>query len=114
MVYYSERMWIKVSNGGTSLVVQWLGICLGMQGRQVGSLGTQDPTYLRAATEPVCSRAWHCNEGLARPNKILKTKISKGGRGAEVRVHESLHTSSQMLSPSGVVTNVLTSPSKDM
>ena len=43
-VYCSQRVWIKVSKGGTSLVVQWSGIRLGMQGRQVGSLGTQDPT----------------------------------------------------------------------
>ena len=36
-----------------SLVAQWLGICLPMQGTQVRALVWEDPTY-RGATKPVC------------------------------------------------------------
>ena len=37
----------------TSLVVQWLRICLPMQGTQVQTLVQEDPTC-RGATKPVC------------------------------------------------------------
>ena len=37
----------------TSLVAQWLRICLPMQGTQVRSLVQEDPTC-RGATKPVC------------------------------------------------------------
>ena len=60
------------------------------------------------------SRAKHCNEGLTQPNKYSKTKVSKVGEGAEVRVQESLHTSPQIPFLSGVLMNTLTSPAKDV
>jgi len=42
---------------GTSLVVQWLGVCLPMQGTQVQSLVWEDSTY-HGATKPVCHNCW--------------------------------------------------------
>ena len=42
---------LKCSEKGTSLVVQWLRICLPMQGTQVRSLVREDPTCHRA-TKP--------------------------------------------------------------
>ena len=39
--------------GGTSLVAQWLGIRLPMEGTRVQSLVREDPTC-RRATKPVC------------------------------------------------------------
>ena len=38
----------RKQNGGTSLMVQWLRICLAMQGIRVQSLVGEDPTYFRA------------------------------------------------------------------
>ena len=38
---------------GTSLVAQWLRICLPMQGTQVRALVLEDPTHCRV-TKPVC------------------------------------------------------------
>ena len=38
---------------GTSLVVQWFGIRLPMQGTQVRALVREDPTF-RGATKPMC------------------------------------------------------------
>ena len=43
----------KKNSSGTSLVAQWLGICLSMQGTQVRSLVWEDPTC-RGAAKPVC------------------------------------------------------------
>ena len=40
------------TNGGASLVVQWLRICLPMQGTRVQALVWEDPTC-RGATRPV-------------------------------------------------------------
>ena len=42
----------KRSNTGTSLVVQWLRICLPRQGTRVRALVREDPTC-RGATKPV-------------------------------------------------------------
>ena len=44
---------------GASLVVQWLRICLPMQGTRVPSLVREDPTYL-GAPKPVCHDYWAC------------------------------------------------------
>ena len=44
---------IKKSTNRTSLVAQWLRICLPMQGTRVRSLVQEDPTC-RGATKPVC------------------------------------------------------------
>ena len=44
---------LKISILGTSLVVQWLRICLPMQGTRLRSLVWEDPTC-HGATKPVC------------------------------------------------------------
>ena len=51
-----SRYLLRKSKAQASLVVQWLGICLPMQGMQVRSLVWEDPTCLRAA-KPSCPRA---------------------------------------------------------
>ena len=43
---------LKVEEGGASLVVQWLRICLPMQGTRVRAVVWEDPTC-RGATRPV-------------------------------------------------------------
>ena len=43
---------IKISGVRTSLVAQWLRICLPMQGTWVRALVWEDPTF-RGATKPV-------------------------------------------------------------
>ena len=42
-----------------SLVAQWLGVCLPMQGTRVRALVWEDPTC-RGAAEPVCHNYWAC------------------------------------------------------
>ena len=44
---------------GTSLVAQWLRICLPMQGTQVRALVREDPTC-RRATKPTSHNYWAC------------------------------------------------------
>ena len=44
---------------GTSLVAQWLRICLPMQGTWVWSLVPEDPTC-HGATKPLCHNYWAC------------------------------------------------------
>ena len=50
---------IKSIQRGTSLVAQWLRICLPMQGTQVRSLVWEDPTC-RGAAKPVHHNYWAC------------------------------------------------------
>ena len=45
-------MTLKKGESGTSLVAQWLGVCLPMQGTRVRSLVREDPTC-RGADKPV-------------------------------------------------------------
>ena len=53
------------NNGqGTSLVAQWLRICLPMQGTRVRSLVQEDPTC-RRATKPMHHNYWACALGPA-------------------------------------------------
>ena len=56
-VCFWKLMLIKTYRGWTSLVVQWLRICLPMQGTQVWSLVWEDPTCC-GATKPVCHSYW--------------------------------------------------------
>ena len=53
--FNTKRMlWKKKKNSsGSSLVVQWLRVCLPIQGTQVQPLVQEDPTC-RVAAEPVC------------------------------------------------------------
>ena len=46
-------------NRGTSLVAQWLRICLPMQGTRVRALVREDPTC-RATAKPMCHNYWAC------------------------------------------------------
>ena len=54
---------------GTSLVVQWLGICLAMQRTQVQSLGWEDSTC-HGAAKPVCHNCWVCVLQLPKPTSL--------------------------------------------
>ena len=68
---------VKNVVAGTSLVVQWLGICLPTQGKRVRALVQEDPTC-SGATKPVRHNHWACaleptshNYG-ARVSQLLK------------------------------------------
>ena len=52
----SEIDSLKMGVQGTSPVVQWLGVCLPMQGKRVRSLVLEDPTFCAAAKPVSCSR----------------------------------------------------------
>ena len=69
--YFAFWCWvILVSKRKTraSLVVQWLRICLPMQGTRVRALVWEDPTC-RGATRPVSHSYWACAYGACAPNK---------------------------------------------
>ena len=51
-----------------SLVVQWLRICLPMQGTRVRALVWEDPTF-RGATGPVSHNYWACAPGACAPQQ---------------------------------------------
>ena len=59
------NVWLK-QDGGSSLVAQWLGICLPMQGTRVRALAWEDPTCRRAA-RPVSHDYWACASGACAP-----------------------------------------------
>ena len=50
---------LKIPLSGASLVAQWLGILLPMQGTQVRALVQEDPAC-RRAMKPVCHNYWAC------------------------------------------------------
>ena len=56
----------KITEAGASLVAQWLGICLPMQGTRVRALVWEDPTC-RGATKPVRHNYWTCASGACAP-----------------------------------------------
>ena len=62
---------------GTSLVAQWLRICLPMQGRQVRALVREDPTC-RGATKPVRHNYWASALEPVRLEPLLRNKRSHG------------------------------------
>ena len=86
MVSNSERLQSKISIGkkcmvwsmkekrrkspcpGASLVVQWLRICLPMQGTRVRALVWEDPTC-HGATRPVSHNYWACTSGACAPQQ---------------------------------------------
>ena len=53
---------------GASLVAQWLGICLPMQGTRVRALVWEDPTC-HGATRPVSHNCWACASGACAPRR---------------------------------------------
>ena len=54
-----NKMKLSKKGYGTSLVAQWLRICLPMHGTWVRALVQEDPTC-RGATKPVCHNYWAC------------------------------------------------------
>ena len=64
---YSFLRLVQFKNMGTSLVAQWLRICLPTQGTQVRALVREDPTC-HGATKPVHHNYWACALELARHN----------------------------------------------
>ena len=55
----SDKIDFKTKAIGTSLVAQWLRICLPMQGTRVWTLVREDPTCYRA-TKPMSCNYWAC------------------------------------------------------
>ena len=65
---------------GTSLVVQWWGVCLSMQGTGVWSLVWEEQLSLPAATtEPTCHSCWACVLQLLMPACLEPELCSKRG-----------------------------------
>ena len=79
----SEIDSLKMGVQGTSPVVQWLGVCLPVQGKQVQSLVLEDPTFCAAAKPVSCSR-W---AGVLQPEAR-----SKRGHHSEKPSHRSSDT----------------------
>ena len=59
LTIFTTLPWFKKMLEGTSLVAQWLRICLPMQGTWVQALVWKDPTCWRA-TKPVHHNYWAC------------------------------------------------------
>ena len=59
---------LKISLLGASLVVQWLRICLPMQGTCVWALVWEDPTCC-GATGPMSHNYWACTSGACAPQQ---------------------------------------------
>ena len=60
-----------------SLVAQWLGVCLPMQGTRVRALVWEDPTC-RGAAGPVSHNYWACASGACAPQR--EATIVRGPR----------------------------------
>ena len=81
-----------------SLVIQWLRVCLPMQGTPVQSLVREDPTY-RGAAKPMCHnyRAWALEPGSRKfcksrtPEPVLRSKRSRCRRSprSAMKMHHS-------------------------
>ena len=84
----SEIDSLKMGVQGTSPMVQWLGVCLPMQGKRVRSLVLEDPTFCAAAKPVSCSR-W---AGALQPEAR-----SKRGRHNEKPSHRSSDTAQPVL-----------------
>ena len=63
IVYHHQKEW-----GRASLVVQWLRVCLPMQGTRVRALVWEDPTC-RGAIRPVSHNYWACTSGICAPQQ---------------------------------------------
>ena len=64
--YWGDTSFKKSPMGGTSLLAQWLRICLPMQGTRVRALVWEDPTR-RGATKPVSHNYWAHVPQLLKP-----------------------------------------------
>ena len=65
--HHSSTFWWNITYKGTSLMAQWLGIRLPMQGTRVRALVREDPTW-RGAAGPVRHGCWACALGPASRN----------------------------------------------
>ena len=90
-----ESLWIHTApfppwkfKGRTSLVVQWLRICLPMQGTRVQSLVQEDPTCHRT-TKPVCHNYWACMPQLLKPVLLEPMLHNKRNHHNEKPTHRS-------------------------
>ena len=64
-----EWIFFAIKNAqGDSLVVQWLRVCLPMQGTRARALVWEDPTC-RGATRPVSHNYWACASGACAPQQ---------------------------------------------
>ena len=77
----AER-WVKSSGVWTSLVVQWLRICLPMQGTQLCSLVWEDLTGW-GATKPTCQNYWPRVPQLLKPHSLEPMPCNKRSHGDE-------------------------------
>ena len=73
---------------GTPLVVQWLGICLPMQGTRVRSLVQEDPTCRRAA-KPVHHNYWACVPEVLKPGHLEPVLHNKRSHLYEKPAHHN-------------------------
>ena len=70
---------------GASLVAQWLGVCLLMQGTRVHALVWEDPAC-RGAAGPVGRSCWACASGACAPQQEVtmvrgpRTAVGSGPR----------------------------------
>ena len=98
---------IKKSTSRTSLVAQWLRICLPMQGTRVQALVREDPTcrgatkpvrrnYLAWALEPVSHNYWAHEPQLLKPAPLEPVLRNKRSHRNEKPAH---HTKSSPRSP---------------
>ena len=78
----------KNNNDCTSLVAQWLRICLPMQGTRVRSLVWEDPTCCRA-TKPVRHNYWACVPKLLKPMCLEPVLCNKRSHCNEKPAHRS-------------------------
>ena len=78
VINHNRKEYEKEYIYGTSLVVQWLRICLPMQGTWVRSLVWEDPTC-HGATKPMHHNYWACEPQLLKPaclQPVLRDKRS--------------------------------------
>ena len=98
------RFWVRmlriVYNLGTSLVAQWLSICLPMQGTQVQALVREDPmclgatnpvhhNYLACALEPVSHNCWAHVPQLLEPTRLELCSATKKSHRKEKPTHRN-------------------------
>ena len=85
LLYSSIEQSINHTNG-TSLVAQWIRICLPIQGTQVRALVREDPTC-RGATNPVCHNYWAHVLQLLKPARLKPMLHNKRSHRNEKPTH---------------------------
>ena len=85
---------------GTSLVAQWLRVCLPMQGTRVQALVREDPTchgaakpvchnYWACTLEPASHNYWACVPQLLKPTRLEPMLCKKGSHRNEKPAHHN-------------------------